>query len=129
MHALIEEHTWRTVKLGYDYPFRSVDDECAGRCHVRNIAEIHILDPCVEVLVLRISARKAEFCLQRNIVGKPSLKTLLDRILGRVDEIVDKLELVVVPRILDREYLLEHLEKTLVFSALRRCLQLEEILE
>ena len=79
--------------------------------------------------MLGISARKAEFCLQRNIVGKSSFKTLFDRILGRINEIVDELELVIVPRVFDREYLLEHLEKAFVLPVLRCRLQLEEILE
>ena len=129
MHALVEEYARGAVQLRYYDSFRSVDYECAGRRHVRDIAEIHILDPGIEVLVLWIGARKAEFCLQRNIVCKSSFKTFVDRILRRVDEVVNELQLVVVPRIFDREYFLKHLEKTFVLPVFRRRLQLEEILE
>ena len=117
------------MQLGDDDSFRSVDYECAGRRHIRDVAEIHILDSCVKVLVLRISARKAEFCLQRNIVCQSSLKTLFDRILRRIDEIVNEIQLVVVPRVFDREYFLKHLEETFVFPVLRGRFQLEEIPE
>ena len=79
--------------------------------------------------MLRISTRKAEFCLQRNIVSESSLKTFLDRILRRIDEVIDKAEFVVVPRVLDRENFLEYLEQTLIAAALRRGFQLEEVPE
>ena len=79
--------------------------------------------------MLGIGAGKAEFCLQRNIVCKSSLKTLLNRILRRINEVVDKFELVIVPRVFDGENLLEYLVQTFVFPAVRSGLQLEEILE
>ncbi len=66
------------------------------RRHVWNAAEVHILDSCVKVLVLGICARKAEFSLQRNIVCQPSLKTLVNRILRWIDEVIDEFQLVVV---------------------------------
>ena len=79
--------------------------------------------------MLRIGARKAEFRLQRNAVRDPSVKTLLDRVLRRIDEIIYKLEFIVVPCILDRENLLENLIQPLVLSVLGGGFELEEILE
>ncbi len=79
--------------------------------------------------MLRISARKAEFRLQRYVVRIASVKTLFDRVLRRVDEIIYKLEFIVISCILDRENLLEYLIEALVLSVLRGSLQLEEILE
>ena len=129
MHALVEEHARGPVELGNDDALRSVDDEGAGRRHVRDVAQIHVLDPRVEVFVLGIGAGKAEFRLQGDIVGEAPLKAFLDRILGRIDEIIDKAELVVVPRVLDRENFLEYLEQTLVAAAFGRGLELEEVPE
>ena len=56
MHALVEEHSGRAVQLRNDNSFRSVDHECAGRCHVRNVTEVNILDFGIEILVLWICA-------------------------------------------------------------------------
>ena len=125
MHALVEEHARGPVELGNDDALRSVDDEGAGRRHVRDVAQIHVLDPRVEVFVLGIGAGKAEFRLQGDVVGKAPLKAFLDRILGRIDEVIDKAEFVVVPRVLDRENFLEYLEQTLVAAAFGRGLELE----
>ena len=86
-------------------------------------------DPRVEVFVLGIGAGKAEFRLQGDVVGKAPLKAFLDRILGRIDEVIDKAEFVVVPRVLDRENFLEYLEQTLVAAAFGRGLELEEVPE
>ena len=79
--------------------------------------------------MLRVTAGKAEFCLQRDVVRETSLKTLFNRITRRLDEIVDKLKLVVVPRILDWEYFLKNLIQTFILSVLRGCVKLEEVLE
>ena len=129
VHALVEEHARGPVELGNDDALRSVDDEGAGRRHVRDVAQIHVLDPRVEVFVLGIGAGKAEFRLQGDIVGEAPLKAFLDRILGRIDEVIDKAEFVVVPRVLDRENFLEYLEQTLVAAAFGRGLELEEVPE
>ena len=115
--------------MGYDDALRSVDDEGAGRRHVRDVAQIHVLYPRVKVLVLGIGAREAEFRLQGDIVREAPFKAFLDRILGRIDEIVDEAEFVVVPRVLDRENFLEYLEQTLVAVAFGRGLELEEVPE
>ena len=79
--------------------------------------------------MLRIRAGKAEFRLQRDVVCQASVKTFLDGVLRRVDEVVDKLQLVAVPRVLDREYLLEYLIQSFVLPVFRGGLKLEEVLE
>ena len=127
--GLVEEHAGGTVELRYDDALGTVDYECAARCHVRDVAKVNVLDLGIEILMFRVGARKAEFCLQRNTVGQSSLKTFLDRILRRVHEIVDELQLVAVPHILDGEYFLEDLIQTFVLPAFRSGLKLEKILE
>ena len=79
--------------------------------------------------MLRICTGKAEFSLERDIVGQSAVEAFLDGILRGIDEIIDELEFVVVPRILNREDLLEYLEEALVLAVLGRGLQLEEVLE
>jgi hypothetical protein len=129
MHALVEEHARGTVQLGDDDPLRTVDDESAGRSHVGDVSQIDVLNPRVKVLVLGVGARKTEFRLQRDVVGKSALQAFLDRVLGRIDEIIDEAEFVVVPRVLDRENFLEYLIETLVLSAFGRRIQLEKVTE
>ena len=79
--------------------------------------------------MFRITARKAEFCLQRDIVCEPPFKTFFNRILRRIDEIIDELKHIVVPRILDWEYFLEYLIQPFVLSVLRGRIELEEVSE
>ena len=79
--------------------------------------------------MLLIRAGKAELCLQRDIVGQASVKTLLDGILRRIDKVIDELQPVAVPRILNREYFLEDLVQSFILPVLRGGFQLEEILE
>ena len=80
-------------------------------------------------MAIRSAGVEAEFSLQRNIVCQSSLKTLINRILRRINEIVDELELIAVPCIFDWEYLLEYLIETLVPSVLWCGVKLEEVLE
>ena len=129
MKSLVEEYARRPVQLGNDDTLRAVDHESTGRCHIRDIAEIYVLYSRVKILVFRITARKAEFCLQRNIVCESSFKTFFNRILRRIDEIIDELKHIVVPRILDWEYFLEYLIQPFVLSVLRGRIELEEVSE
>ena len=79
--------------------------------------------------MLRIRTGKTELCFERDIIGRSSLQTLLDRILWRFDEVIDELQFVIVSRILNREYFLENLEQTLVLPVFRCCFKLEKVLE
>ena len=124
-----EEHARGTVQLRNDDALRAVDYEGSAGGHVRDVTKIDILDPGVEILVLRIRAGKPEFCLERDIVGESALQALLDRVLGRIYKIVDEFELVVVPRVLDGENLLEYLVETLVLSVFGGGLKLEKVPE
>ena len=129
MHALVEENSGRAVKLRYYDSLRSVDDEGTGRGHVRDVAQIDVLYAGIEVLVLGIGAGKAEFGLKGDVIRQTPFKTFFDRILGRIDEIVDELQLVVVSCVFDRENLLEDLVQSLVLAVLGSGLELEEVLE
>ena len=79
--------------------------------------------------MLRIVARKAEFRLERDVVSKSSFKTFVNRILRRINEIVDELELIAVPCVLDWKNLLEYLVQTFILSVLGGSVKLEEVLE
>ena len=129
MLCLVEEHARGTVELRNYDALRTVDNECAARCHVGDVTKVNVLDLGVEILMLRVGARKAEFCLQRNTVGQSSLKTFLYRILRRVHEIIDELQFVTVPHVLDGEYFLEDLIQTFILPAFRSGLKLKEILK
>ena len=129
VHALVKEHAGGSVELGHDDTLRAVDHERAGGRHVRDVPEIDVLDAGIKVLVLRVSTGKAELGLERDVVRQSALQALLDGILRGIDEIIDELQFVVVPRILNREDLLEYLVKALVLAVLRRSLQLEEVPE
>lgn len=76
-----------------------------------------------------IRAGEAELRLERHVVGQAPVEALLDRVFRGIDEIVDELQLVVVPRVLDGENFLEYLEKAFVLPVLGSGLELEEILE
>ena len=69
--------------------------------------------------MLLIRAGKAELCLQRDIVGQTSVKTLLDGILRRIDKVIDELQPVAVPRILNVEYFLLNLVQSFILPVLR----------
>ena len=61
--ALSEEHTRRTVKLGNNYTFCTVDDESTLFSHIRDRAQIYVLNNRVEVLVVRVSTIKLQLRL------------------------------------------------------------------
>jgi hypothetical protein len=129
VRALVEENARRAVQLGNDDSFRTVYDERTGRGHIRDVPEKNVLDLYLEILVILIGTLKAKFCLQRDIVGKPALKAFFDRVLGRVDEIVYKIESIAVSGVLDRKNLLKNLVQTFSLAAVRSSLQLEEVTE
>jgi hypothetical protein len=56
VHALTEEHTWRTVKLRYYYTLGTVEDEGTTLGHVRDKTEVYILYNLVKILMLRVGA-------------------------------------------------------------------------
>ena len=76
-----------------------------------------------------IGAGKAQLGLEGDAVGLPSFETFHDGIPGRIDEVIDELQLVAVTGIFYREDLLENPEQTLALAVFGRGLKLEEILE
>jgi len=127
--ALSEEHAGRTVKLRYDYALGSVYDEGAFLGHVRNRAEINILDYCCKVLVVRVGAIEFEFGFERHAICEAALQTLFDSVAGRVDIIVEKLQHEVVAGIGYRKILGKNLIEALIISFFGRGIELKEIAE
>ena len=96
MDALSEEDAGGTVELRYDDALGTVDDESAPFSHVRDGTQIHVLNRGVEILMLRICAVELQLCLQRHAVCQPSVETFVDRVAGRVDEVVYEFEYEIV---------------------------------
>ena len=129
VHALAEEHTRRTMQLGYDDTLRTIDDERTAFCHIGNRTEVHVLNDDTEILVLVVRAVKLELRLQRDTVRKAALEALLDRITRRVDIVVDELQNEIVPGIRNGEILLKHLVQPLVFTIFGCGVHLEKVPE
>jgi hypothetical protein len=117
------------VELGYHDPLCPVDHEGSARGHVRDHAQVDILDDGLKIFVLRIRAIKLQLGFQRNAVGKTAFDALLNGITGRIDEIIQELQDKIISGIGDREVLGENLIKPLADPVLRIGLQLEKILE
>ena len=54
MYALTEEYAWRTVKLGYNNTFRTIDDESRLIRHIRNRTKEYVLNNCIKILMIGI---------------------------------------------------------------------------
>jgi hypothetical protein len=79
--------------------------------------------------VVRVGARKLQLSLEGHAIGKSAFQTLLYAVSGRVDVIVQKLQYEVVAGVCDREILCKHLIESLVLTAFRRSIELQEIAE
>ena len=117
------------MKLRYHYTLCTIDHKGATRCHIGDRPEIHVLDLCFEVYVLRVITRELEFCFKGNTVSEPSANTLLDRILRRVYTIVYKLESKAIACVFYRKVFGKYLVQPFLFSAFCSSLQLEEVLK
>ena len=129
MDTLSEEYARRAVKLGNDDALCTVDDKRTIGRHVRDSAEINVRCHSLEIYVFRVGTVEFHLRLHRHAVSKTTLKTLLDGITRRVDEVVQELKYETVASVCDREVLLEHLVQTIVLTLLRRSVQLKEVLE
>ena len=129
VERLPEEYAGRTVQLGDDDAFGSVDHERARRGHVRDGSQVHVLHDGLEVLVIRIGAVQFQAGLQRYAVGQSAFDALLDGVARRIDEIVNKLQYKLVSRVCYGEVLAESLVESFVFSFVRFGFELEEIPE
>ena len=78
-----EEDTRRTVELGNDHPLGAVDDEGAGVGHQGKLTEVELLlfdiPNLPRSVLLGIEGDEAEGQPQRDLVGHPTLATLLGR--------------------------------------------------
>ncbi len=91
MYTLTEEHTWGTVQLRNDNTFSTIDYESSLRSHIRDRTQINILDNCIEIFVVRVCTIKLQLSFQWYTVGQTAFNTIFDRILRRVDVVVQKL--------------------------------------
>ena len=129
VHALAEEYTRRAVQLRNDHALGTIDDKRTTLGHVGNLAEVNVLYLHAEILVLVVRTVELQLRLEGYAVRQTALQTLLDRVAGRVNVVIDKLQNEVVPGVRDREVLLEDLVQPLVFTILGRRVHLEEVTE
>ncbi len=78
MSTLTEEHARRTVQLRYNHTLSTIYHKGAFLGHVRNRAQIHVLDLSVEILMIGVSTVKFELCFQRHAIGQTALQTFVD---------------------------------------------------
>jgi hypothetical protein len=79
--------------------------------------------------VIGISTIQLEFSLEGHTVGQATVKTFVNRIAGRVDEIVKEFQNKAVPGIRNREILGKDFIEPLVFSLLSWSIYLQKISE
>ncbi len=129
MSALAEEYARRTMELRHHHALGTVDHKSALFRHIRDRTQIHILDHRIEILVIGVCTIKLQLGLQRHAVGQTTLQTLLNRIAGRVDIVVEKFEHEVIAGVRDREVFREDLVQALIVALLGRSVKLQEVLE
>jgi hypothetical protein len=129
VHALSEEHAWRTVKLRYYNALGTIENEGTTLGHVGDKTKINILNNLVEILMLGVSTVKLKLGLKRYTICQTALQTLLDRVAWLIDIVIDELQNKVVSGICDWEILVEHLVQALVLTILGCGVKLEEITE
>ena len=129
MYTLTEEHTRRTVQLRNDNTFSSVDNESTLRSHVRDRSQINILNNGIEIFMIRVCTIKLQLSFQRYTVSQTAFNTIFDRILRRVNVVVQKLENEIVAGICNREVLSKHLVQAIILAEFWRGIQLEKVLE
>ena len=117
------------MQLTNDNTLGSVDDEGALWGHVRNLAKENVSYLGREILMIRISTVEFQLGLERHIVGQTAEQALLNRIAGRINVVIEKLQHVVVTGVGNREILGENFVKTLLLAILRRRIQLKEVVE
>jgi hypothetical protein len=79
--------------------------------------------------VLGIGAIELQFRLEGDAVCEAALDALVNRVAGRVDEVIEELQHELVTGVRDGEVLAEDLEETLVVPVLGEGVDLEELLE
>ena len=117
------------MQLRYHNTLCAIEYERTTIGHIGDSTEIHILNYNAEILVLVVSTIELKLRLQRHTIGQTALQTLLDRVTGRIDIVVDELKYEIIAGIGDGEILLEHFVEALGLSILGRSVHLEEIAE
>ena len=124
-----EEDARRAVQLGDHHTLSTVDDEGAAGGHVRDGAQINVLNHGLEILVFDVIAGELHLGLQRNAVGEAALDAFVHRVTGTVDVVVKELEYEAVPLVGDGEVFGEDPVEAFVAAFFRIGVDLEELLE
>ena len=120
VHALSEENSRRPVQLRDHHTLGTVDDKGAIVGHIRDVAQIHVLNLGGEVHVVGVGTEELELCLERHAVSKAAVQALLYGVAGRVDVVVEEFKHKVVASVLNGKILGKHLIESFVFSFLSR---------
>ena len=129
MDALSEKDTRRPVELGYDYTFRPVDDEQSTLRHIGDGPQIHVLDDGIKIFVLRIRTIQFEFGFKGNTIGQTTFNTLINRIPGRVNLVVQEFQNEIITCVCDGKIVTENPVQAFYFSVLRCGFHLEKLSE
>ena len=66
------------MKLGYHYPFSTVNNEQSPLCHIRDGSQVHVLYYGIKIFMFRIGAIEFELGFQRYTVGQTAFDTLVN---------------------------------------------------
>ena len=116
--VVVKENARRTVHLGYDYTFGTVDDKGAVWCHQRHVAHenvlfFDVLDRTRAGVFVDIEHDQAQGHFQRRAVGQVALHTFFDVELGFFQFVFHELENRSLVEVFDWEYRLEYAFDTL----------------
>ena len=117
------------MQLIDNHTFCTVHHKRALRRHVRDGAQVHVLDDGLEVFVLGIRAVQLQLRLQRHAVRQTTLNAFLNAVAWRIDEVVEEFENELISGVRDGEVLTEHLEQSLRSAVFRVGFQLEKLLK
>jgi len=129
VQALTEEDARRTMELAHHDALGAVDDECALGRHVGDHTQVNIGYLGGEILMIGIGAIELELGLERHTVGQTAEQALLDGIARGIDEVVEKLQHIVVAGVGNGEVLGEDLVKSLLLAILGGGVDLQEVVE
>lgn len=117
------------MQLGDNHALSTVDDKGAAGGHIRNHAQIDVLNAGFKILMLLVRAGEFQFCFQGDAVGQTSFQTLVHGIARALNGVVEELEDEGASGIRDREVLGEGAVQALVLTTLSIGVYLKELLE
>ena len=120
MDTLSEEYTRRTMQLRNNYTFCSIDNKSTFRSHIRDRTQIYILNNSIKVFVIGVCTIKLQFSFQGNTISQSTFQTIINRIVRRIDIVIEELEHEVVTSICNREIFCKHFIQAIVLSFFRR---------